>query len=52
MKTYEEVSTEVREFIANHLNLPAQEVTVTSHLSDLATNSIALFELLLAFEQF
>ena len=51
MKSDEEIKQEVRDLIAQTLNLSLEAVTETSTLSDLAADSIQLFELLIAFEK-
>ena len=51
MKSDEEIKQEVRDLIAQTLNLSLEAVTETSTLSDLAEDSIQLFELLIAFEK-
>ena len=51
MKSYDEIADEVKKFIAEKLQFPSHDITTQSSISDLATDSIQLFELLLAFEQ-
>jgi len=51
MKTYQEISEEVRKIIADALHCPVEQVTESSVIADLSADSIQLFELLLAFEK-
>ncbi len=45
------VLAETITFIADQLDIPPQNITATSNVADLVSDSIKLFELLVAFEQ-
>lgn len=51
MKNYQEITNEVKAFISHTLDIPIETITSESELVELSTDSIRLFELLLAFEK-
>ena len=52
MKSYADISAEVKEFIASTLGSSLKHLNDACAITDLTTDSIQLFELLLAFEQY
>lgn len=50
MEHASKTTPEVHDFIAKQLNLPLEQITSASLIDELATDSIQLFELLIAFE--
>lgn len=51
MKTKQEIFEELQEFVSKTLDLDVDQIKMESKLSELSTDSIQLFELLMAFEK-
>jgi acyl carrier protein len=52
MKSHEEITQEVKQLVATRLHIPPEDLEGSNQISDLTTDSIQLFELLLAFEEY
>ncbi len=52
MRSLEDITDEVKRLISGQLGIPAESINNTDHIANLTVDSIQLFELLIAFENY